>query len=110
MDWLGELYGNEIVRLHGIPLSIVSDRDPRFTSRFWKELKPAFGTRLNFSIAFHPQTNGQSARVIQMLEDMLQGCVLEFPRSWDIFLLWNLPITPVINQVFVWLFVCENID
>ena len=58
MDLLVELYVNEIVRLHGIPLSIVSDRDPRFTSRFWKELQSALGTWINFSIAFHPQTNG----------------------------------------------------
>ena len=83
MDRLAELYVNEIVRLHGIALSIVSDRDPRFTSRFWKELQSAFGTRLNFSTAFHPQTYGQSKRVIQVLEDMLRGCVLDFPRSWD---------------------------
>ena len=72
---------NEIVRLHGIPLSMVSDRDPRFTSRFWKELQLALGTRLNFSTAFHPQIDGQSERAIQVLEDMLQGCVLDFPRS-----------------------------
>ena len=54
MDRLAELYVNEIVRLHGVPLSIVSDRDSRFTSRFWKELQSALGTRLNFSTAFHP--------------------------------------------------------
>ena len=54
MDRLVELYVKEIVRLHGVPLSIVSDRDPRFTSRFWKELQLALGARLNFSIAFHP--------------------------------------------------------
>ena len=83
MDWLVELYVNEIVRLHGIPLSIVSDCDPRFTSRFWKELQSAMGTRLNFSTTFHPQTDGQSERVIQVLEDMLRGCVLDFPGSWD---------------------------
>ena len=64
---------NEIVRLHGIPLSIVFDRDPQFTLRFWKELQSALGTWLNFSTAFHPQTNGQSERVIQLLEDMLRG-------------------------------------
>ena len=69
---------NEIVRLHGIPLSIVSDQDPWFTSRFWKELQSALGTRLNFSTAFHPQTNGQSERVIKVLEDMLRGCALDF--------------------------------
>ena len=55
MDRLADLYVNEIVKLHGI-LMIVSDRNPRFTSRFWKELQSAFGTRLNFSTAFHPQT------------------------------------------------------
>ena len=71
MDRLVELYVNEIIQLHGIPLSIVSDRDPRFTSRFWKELQSALGTRLNFSTTFHPQTDGQSKRVIQVLEDML---------------------------------------
>ena len=84
MDWLAKLYVKEIVRLHGIPLSIMSDRDPRFTSRFWKELQSALGTWLNFSIAFHPQTNGQYEIVIQVLEDMLRGCVLDFPGSWDL--------------------------
>ena len=54
MDRLAELYVKEIVRLHGVPLSIVSDRDLRFTSRFWKELQSALGTRLNFSTTFHP--------------------------------------------------------
>ena len=54
MDQLAELYVNKIVRLHGIPLSIVSDHDPRFTSRFWKEIQKALGTQLNFSTAFHP--------------------------------------------------------
>ena len=81
MDLLAELYVNEIVWLHVIPLSIVSDRDPWFTSRFWKELQSAMGTWLNFSSAFHPQIDGQSERVIQVLEDMLWGCVLEFPGS-----------------------------
>ena len=58
MDRLVELYVKEIVRLHGVPLSIVSDRDPHFTSRFWKELQSALGTKMKFSIAFHPQTDG----------------------------------------------------
>ena len=83
MDRLVELYVNEIVQLHGIPLPIVSDRDPRFTSRFWKELRSTLGTQVNFSTAFYPQTNGQSERVIQVLEDMLRGCMLDFLRSWD---------------------------
>ena len=59
MDRLAELYGDEIVRFQGVPLSIVSDKDPRFTSRFWKELQSALGTLLNFSTTFHPQTDGQ---------------------------------------------------
>ena len=83
MDRLAELYVNEIVRLHGIPLSIVSDHNPQFTSRFWKELQSALGTRLNFSTTFHPQTNELSERVIQVLEDMLRGCVLDLLESWD---------------------------
>ncbi|GJR63770.1 retrotransposable element Tf2 [Tanacetum coccineum] len=68
----------EIVRLHGTPTSIVSDRDPKFTSRFWKGLQKAWGTRLKFSTAFHPQTDGQSERTIQTLEDMLRACALEW--------------------------------
>ena len=58
MDQLAELYVDEIVRFHGVSLSIVSDRDPQFTSRFWKELQLALETWLNFSTAFHPQTDG----------------------------------------------------
>ena len=64
MDRLAELYVEEIVRLHGVPLSIVSDRDPRFTSRLWKELESALGTKLKFSTTFHPQIDGQSERLI----------------------------------------------
>ena len=58
MDRLAELYVEEIVRLHGVPLSIVSNRDLCFISRFWKELQSALGTKLKFSIAFHPQIDG----------------------------------------------------
>ena len=83
MDRLVELYVDEIVRLHGVPLSIVSDRDSCFTSRFWKELQSALGTKLKFSITLHPQTDGQSERLIQVLEDMLRGCVIEYSGSWD---------------------------
>jgi len=82
MDKLGELYVREIVRLHGVPISIVSDRDPRFTSKFWEKLQNAMGTKLNFSTAYHPQTDGQSERTIQTLEDMLRLCVLDFKGSW----------------------------
>jgi hypothetical protein len=82
LDKLVELYVNEIVRLHGVPVSIVSDRDPRFTSRFWGSLQKALGTKLNFSTTFHPQTDGRSERTIQILEDMLRACVLDFKGSW----------------------------
>lgn len=75
---LAKLYVAEIVRLHGVPVSIISDRDPIFTFRFWQKLLEALGTRLNFSTAFYPQTDGQSERVIQILEDMLGGCVIDF--------------------------------
>ena len=60
MDRLAELYTQNVVRLHGVPSSIISDRDRRFTSKFWKSLQEALGTRLKFSSAFHPQTDGQS--------------------------------------------------
>ncbi|KAL4016712.1 hypothetical protein IC575_024369 [Cucumis melo] len=65
-----QLYMYEIVRLHGVPVSIVSDRDARFTSKFWKGLQTAMGTRLDFSTAFHPHTDGQTKRLNQVLEDM----------------------------------------
>ena len=83
LEKLAQLYVDEIVRLHGVPVSIVSDRDPRFTSRFWPSLEAALGTRLHFSTTFHPQTDGQSERTIQTLEDMLRACVMEFKGSWD---------------------------
>ena len=83
LEQLAETYKREIVRLHGIPTSIVSDRDPRFTSRFWQSLQNALGTKLNFSTSFHPQTDGQTERTIQTLEEMLRACVLEFQGSWD---------------------------
>lgn len=84
---LAKLYVAEIVRLLGVPVSIIFDRDPRFTSWFWKKLHDALGTRLDFSTAFHPQTNGQSERVIQIMEDMLRSCVIDFRGSWEDYLL-----------------------
>ena len=83
LEKLAQLYVDEIVRLHGVPVLIVSDRDPRFTSRFWPSLQAALGTHLHFSTTFHPQTDGQSERTIQALEDMLRACVMEFKGSWD---------------------------
>ncbi|KAA3477744.1 DNA/RNA polymerases superfamily protein [Gossypium australe] len=81
------LYIAKIVRLHRVPILIISDRDPRFTSGFWKKLQEALGTRLNFSTAFHPYTDDQSVGVIQILEDMLHCCVLEFEGNWEKYLL-----------------------
>jgi hypothetical protein len=82
MEMLADLYVQEIVRLHGVPISIVSDRDPRFTSRFWEKLPSATSIKLNFSMAYHLQTDGQSERTIQTLVDMLRLCVLDFKGSW----------------------------
>ncbi|GJS62517.1 putative reverse transcriptase domain-containing protein [Tanacetum coccineum] len=86
MERLARLYLNEIVARHGVPISIISDRDSRFTSRFWQSMQEALGTRLDMSTAYHPQTDGQSERTIQTLEDMLRACVLDFRGSWDVHL------------------------
>ena len=83
MDKMAKLYNDEIVRLHGVPKSIVSDRDTKFVSRFWTTLQSSMGTQLRFSTAYHPQTDGQSERTIQTLEDMLRACVLDFKKDWD---------------------------
>ncbi|KAJ9552858.1 hypothetical protein OSB04_016903 [Centaurea solstitialis] len=83
MERLARLYIAEIVRLHGTPVSIVSDRDARFTSTFWQSFQREMGTRVNLSTAYHPQTDGQSERTIQTLEDMLRACVLDFGGSWE---------------------------
>ena len=83
MEKLTRTYIKEFVRLHGVPISIISDRDSRFTSRFWKSLQKSLGTRLDMSIAYHPQTDGQSERTIQTLEDMLRACVINFGKAWD---------------------------
>ncbi|WJX81407.1 hypothetical protein P8452_64294 [Trifolium repens] len=80
---LTDIYIAEIVRLHGIPSSIVSDRDPKFTSHFWKTLHEALGTKLRLSSAYHPQTDGQTERTNQSLEDLLRACVLDDRGSWD---------------------------
>ena len=82
LEKLAELYLTEIVRLHGVPVSIVSDRDSRFTSRFRGSLQKAMGAKLHMSTAFHPQTDGQSERTIQTLEEMLRACVIEFQDTW----------------------------
>ena len=76
------LYIREIVLLHGVPVSIVSDKDPKFTTHFWKSFQKAMGTQLTMSIAFHTHTNVKSERTIQVLEDMLRACVLDLKGSW----------------------------
>ena len=83
LEKLAKLYVDEIVRLHGVLVLIVSDQDPRFTSRFWPSLQAALGTHLHSKTTFHPQTDGQSERTIQTLEDMLRACMMEFKGSWD---------------------------
>jgi len=80
---LAQLYIKEIVRLHGVPSSIVSDRDPRFTSRFCQTLESVLGNKLTMSSAYHPQTDGQFERTIQSLEDLLQTCILDHLGVWD---------------------------
>lgn len=79
---LSQLYVDEIIPLHGVPLSIVLDRDAQFTSQFGGGLQEALGTRLNLSTTFHPETDGQSERTIQTLEDLLRAYVLDFRGSW----------------------------
>ncbi|KAJ9552882.1 hypothetical protein OSB04_016927 [Centaurea solstitialis] len=83
---LADIYVKEIVARHGVPVTIISDRDVRFTSRFWSKFHEDMGTKLQLSTAFHPQTDGQSERTIQTLEDMLRACVLDFGGSWDTYL------------------------
>ncbi|GJV61047.1 putative reverse transcriptase domain-containing protein [Tanacetum coccineum] len=83
MEKLTRLYLKEIVCRHGVPVSIISDRDPRFASRFWRSLQKSLGTNLDMSTAYHPETDGQSERTIQTLEDMLRACVIDFGSGWD---------------------------
>ncbi|GJU58978.1 putative reverse transcriptase domain-containing protein [Tanacetum coccineum] len=83
MERLMKLYIKEVVTRHVVPISIISDRDGRFTSLFWKALHKALGTRLDLSMAYHPETDGQSERTIQTLKDMLRACVLDFGNNWD---------------------------
>jgi len=83
MEKIAELYLEEVVRLHGVPVSIVSDRDSRFMSRFWQGLQSALGTDLRYSTAYHPQTNGQTERVNQIVEDMIRCYILDHGGAWD---------------------------
>ena len=83
LEGMTRLYIKEIMRLHGVPRKIISDRDSQLTSHFWSSFQKALGSELGFSTTFHPQTDGQSERTIQTLEDMLRACVLDFKGSWE---------------------------
>ncbi|GJS82960.1 putative reverse transcriptase domain-containing protein [Tanacetum coccineum] len=83
MEKLTRQYLKEVVSRHGVPVSIIFARDSKFTSHFWKLLNEALGTQLDMSTAYHPQTDGQSERTIQTLEDMLRACVIDFGKGWD---------------------------
>ena len=78
-----KLYISQIVRLHGIPRTIISDRGPQFIAHFWEHLHHALGTKLIRSSAYHPQTSGQTERVNQILEDLLRACVISSKGSWE---------------------------
>ncbi|GJU75448.1 putative reverse transcriptase domain-containing protein [Tanacetum coccineum] len=83
METLTRLYIKEIVSRHGVPISIISNRDSHFTSRFWQSMQNALGTQLDMSTAYHPEINGQSERTIQTLEDVLRACVIDFGNGWE---------------------------
>ncbi|GJZ69377.1 putative reverse transcriptase domain-containing protein [Tanacetum coccineum] len=82
LDKLARLYLDRIVARHRIPVSIIYDRDGRFTSNFWKSFQKALGTDISMSTAYHPETDDQSKRTIQTLEDMLRACVINFGKGW----------------------------
>ncbi|GJZ17952.1 putative reverse transcriptase domain-containing protein, partial [Tanacetum coccineum] len=86
---LANIYIGEIVARHGVHVSIISDRDGRFTSRCWQTVQKDLGTRLDMSTAYHSQTDGQRECTIQTLKDMLRACVIYFGGSWDV----HLPLT-----------------
>nr|GEW08310.1 hypothetical protein [Tanacetum cinerariifolium] len=83
METLTRLYINEIISRHEVPISIISDRDSHFTSKFWQSLQVALGTQLDMSTSYHLITHGQSERTIQTLEDMLRACVIDFGKGWE---------------------------
>nr|GFA56037.1 putative reverse transcriptase domain-containing protein [Tanacetum cinerariifolium] len=82
LEKLAKLYLKEVVARHGIPVSIICDHDPRFVSIFWRKLQKALGTNLDMSMAYYPETDGQSERTIQTLEDMLRACAIDFGKGW----------------------------
>ena len=88
IDDIAKIFMEEIFKLHGLPKEIVSDIDVKFTSNFWKGLFADLGTNLNFSTAYHPQTDGQIERVNQVLEDML--CMYVMDKPWQVGRLFTL--------------------
>jgi transposase InsO family protein len=78
-----EIYIDQIVRLHGIPRTIISNRGTQFVALFWEQLQKSLGTIVIRSSAYHPQTDGQTERVNQILEDMLRACVIHYGKNWD---------------------------
>ena len=78
-----KLYISRILSLHGVPRTIISDRGTQFVARFWEHFHAAIGTQLNRSSAYHPQTDGQTERINQILEDMLRACALSYSKKWD---------------------------
>ncbi|GJR03275.1 putative reverse transcriptase domain-containing protein [Tanacetum coccineum] len=95
MEKLTRKYLKEVVSRHRLPVLIISDRDSKLTSQFWKSLNKALGTQLDMSMTYHPQTNGKSERTIQTLEDMLRACVIYFGKGWDRHLPLKMSITEV---------------
>ena len=83
---IAKIFMREIFKLHGFPKEIISHRDTKFTSNFWKVLFADLGTKLKFSTAYHPQTDGQTKRVNQVLEDMIYMYVMDKPSKWEDYL------------------------
>jgi hypothetical protein len=83
---IANIFMKEIFRMHGMPKKIVSDQDTKFTSSFWKSLMAGFETKLLFNIAYHPQTDGKTERVNQIVEDMLRMHVMHQPKKWEDYL------------------------
>jgi hypothetical protein len=83
---LADIYLREIARLHGMPKTIVSNRDPKFTSNFWKGFFQEFGTNMHFSTTYHPESDGKTERVNQIIEDMLRMYVMDKPSKWEDYL------------------------
>jgi len=78
-----EIYIDRIICLHSVPKTIISNRGTQFVAQFWEQLQEALGTKLIRSSAYHPQTDGQTERINQILEDMLRACVIHYDKNWE---------------------------